>query len=218
MTGPAPSDKRNRASALLMVLAVLALFSILGATLAMLARLDQKAGSNFNDTQTAEDFIPDPGLDFIVSLLQGTDEQLPDDQALYDAIDAQHLWLAGVRYDSGSSTLLREISFRSNNGDPPQFNVLGRGRIYDGIHGSDIDQDGIQDAADFGRVAPMDAGNQLWYRVESVRRRVGPGRDRTRIVLAEPLRGTAVLPVSPTAIEVSEDLVYTLDTVIVATP
>jgi len=65
---------------------------------------------------------------------------------------------------------------------------------------------------------PLDPMNQLWYRVESVRRRVGPGRDRTRIVLAEPLRGAVPVPGGVTAIGVSEDLVYTLDTVITARP
>jgi len=65
---------------------------------------------------------------------------------------------------------------------------------------------------------PLDPGHQLWYRVEAVHRRAGPGRDRTRIVLAEPLRGTVPVAGGVTDIEVSEDLVYTLDTVILAKP
>ena len=62
---------------------------------------------------------------------------------------------------------------------------------------------------------PADPGNQIWYRVESVHRHVGPGANMTRIALAEPLRGAAGVI---TDIEVSENMVFTQDAVIVAEP
>ena len=68
------------------------------------------------------------------------------------------------------------------------------------------------------RAAPpgVDAQNQLWYRVESVHRNVGPARDRTRFVLSEAFRGPVTsVPFFPTTMQTSTNIVHLGESVLV---
>ncbi|MFH0965250.1 MAG: type II secretion system protein [Planctomycetota bacterium] len=67
-------------------------------------------------------------------------------------------------------------------------------------------------------VPALAAENRLWYRVESVVRNVGPGRDRTRLVLAVPWRSSTNVPFIPATVLVSDNLVHLADCVLVAQP
>ena len=117
-------------------------------------------------------------------------------------------------YDAISVTLTSAT--RTADNDPANHN---KGYIEVGAADALLIDDALLRDRGYVRITnPLDRYNQLWYRIEAVHRRAGPARDRMRIVLAEPLRGTTVLPVSPTVIEVSEDLVHMLDTVIMARP
>ena len=158
---------RKRGSALLMVLAVLAILSVLGLTFAMLARLDQKAGGSFAESVRTQNVAPPArGVDFVREILQTSDERLPNGTlAYYDGVahtnaDDTHKWLAGVISEYSTAwNAWRLSSFRGDLTVPaelaPHFNVIGGARVYDGIHGSDLDRDGIEDGATLARTVQL---------------------------------------------------------------
>ncbi|MFH0965248.1 MAG: hypothetical protein V2A58_14705, partial [Planctomycetota bacterium] len=156
--------RRRRASAILLVLAVLAMVAVLAMTFAMLARLDSRVGRNYGDDLTTEGKIGDHGVEYFSAILSGSAERLAGlapNYSAYEAVDNNHRWLAGIRFDAGApATYSQCLSFRERDDWPTtpaegfqffgEFNVTGAGTAFTGASGSDINQDGITDGPNWG--------------------------------------------------------------------